>query len=430
MRWSTRRAPATTASTSASIRTWSSIRRIWGSTTASPSDRAAADRDHQPRSELRRPGQLPAGPHRHDLRRSDTATYLRGNHIIKFGGEFRRASVDRSRPIPAVHLSRPSRRFRPVRQLFNITLGDRGDNLLIPAVGLFVQDSIALGANVKLDVGLRYDFIGSPTEPDNKLVVFDAEGVALVSSDPASTRSTRTAATFSRVSASSGTRPATGPRRPCRVRRDDRPDQYRLRGRRRRQSAAGHAASTCPGNVKLELDSALTTAQASGLAPTTTNPDFQPARMQTWNVNVEKELGDTGVMVGYFGSHGDRLRIPITSTSSSMARGRIRELSATSPISPGATLGNITEVQSSSAGRTTRASGSPRTAGCRRACSSARLVHALEVDRHQLLRCHGRNNGRSEQFRPRGQRRAVGLRRPSSLQPQRHVRAALPRQLL
>jgi hypothetical protein len=24
---------------------------------------------------------------------SDTATYLRGNHIVKFGGEFRRASV-------------------------------------------------------------------------------------------------------------------------------------------------------------------------------------------------------------------------------------------------------------------------------------------------------------------------------------------------
>ena len=63
------------------------------------------------------------------------------------------------------------------------------------------------------------------------------------------------------------------------------------------------------GTVK--LDSALATAQASGLAPTTTNPDFQPGRMQTWNVNVEKELGATGVMVGYFGSYGDRLRIPV-----------------------------------------------------------------------------------------------------------------------
>ena len=33
--------------------------------------------------------------------------------------------------------------------------------------------------------------------------------------------------------------------------------------------------------------------------------------MQTWNVNVEREFGGTGVMVGYFGSHGDRQRIPI-----------------------------------------------------------------------------------------------------------------------
>jgi hypothetical protein len=63
---------------------------------------------------------------------------------------------------------------------FNITLGDRSADLFINALGTFVQDSITLGPRVKLDVGLRYDYIGSPTEPDNKIVVFDASKNALV----------------------------------------------------------------------------------------------------------------------------------------------------------------------------------------------------------------------------------------------------------
>jgi hypothetical protein len=96
----------------------------------------------------------------------------------------------------------------------------------------------------------------------------------------------------------------------------------------------------------VRLDSALATAQASGLAPTTTNPNFVPGRMQTWNVNVERELGATGVMVGYFGSYGDRLRIPININQFVNGVRPYPTLSATSPISPGAALGNITEVES------------------------------------------------------------------------------------
>ena len=72
--------------------------------------------------------------------------------------------------------------------------------------------------------------------------------------------------------------------------------------------------------------------------------------MQTWNVNVEREIGGMGVMVGYFGSHGDRQRIPINFESVRDAgrhrRVRIVRLSAASPILPDATLGNITESTS------------------------------------------------------------------------------------
>jgi hypothetical protein len=51
-------------------------------------------------------------------------------------------------------------------------------------------------------------------------------------------------------------------------------------------------------------------------------------------------------MVGYFGSYGDRLRIPININQFVNGVRPYPTLSATSPISPGAALGNITEVES------------------------------------------------------------------------------------
>jgi len=276
---------------------------------------------------------------------SDTATYLRGNHIIKFGGEFRRASVASFTNDPGTFTYPTVAAFQTgVGTLFNITLGDRSADLLIPAVGTFVQDSISLGANFKLDVGLRYDFIGSPTEPDNKLVVFDQAKDALVRLGSGVDQIHEAASDFQpRLGAIWNPTGGAG----MIVR-----GAYAVMINQTNTGYVGGSASNPPlatplnvaGNVK--LDSALATAQASGLAPTTTSPDFQPARMQTWNVNVEKELAQTGVMVGYFGSHGDRLRIPININQLTNNVRPFPTLSGTSPIAPGAVLNNITEVQS------------------------------------------------------------------------------------
>jgi hypothetical protein len=102
---------------------------------------------------------------------------------------------------------------------------------------------------------------------------------------------------------------------------------------------------TFAGNIR--LDNAAATALASGLAPQSVDPNFQSGRIQTWNVNVEQQIGPAlGVMVGYFGSHGDRLRI--TRNVNQFVNGvrPFPTLSRTSPILPGGALGNITETDS------------------------------------------------------------------------------------
>jgi hypothetical protein len=276
---------------------------------------------------------------------SDTATYLRGNHIIKFGGEYRRASVSSFTDDPGTFTyATPATFATGVGTLFNITLGDRSADLIIPALGGFVQDSVALGGNVKVDLGLRYDYIGSPTEPNNKLVVFDASKDALVRLGSGIDQIHKNGSDFQPRLGLIWNPTGNGD---LVVR-----SAYAVMVNQTNAGYIGGSAANPPlatplnfsGAVK--LDSALATAQAAGLAPTTTSPNFLPSRMQTWNVNVEKELVGNGVMVGYFGSYGDRLRIPVNINQFANGVRPYPTLSATSPISPGATLGNITEVQS------------------------------------------------------------------------------------
>ena len=102
---------------------------------------------------------------------------------------------------------------------------------------------------------------------------------------------------------------------------------------------------TFTGNIR--LDSAATTAAAAGIAPVSINPDFEGGRVQSYNVNVERQIGSRlGVMVGYFGSSGDRLRIATNLNQFVNGVRPYPTLSPTSPILPGSPLGNITEVNS------------------------------------------------------------------------------------
>ena len=55
---------------------------------------------------------------------------------------------------------------------------------------------------------------------------------------------------------------------------------------------------------------ARTIAGLAGLAPNTVDLGFNNAYVQSWNLNIQRELGrDLGMTVGYFGAKGTHLRI-------------------------------------------------------------------------------------------------------------------------
>src|SRR5262249_53390226 len=68
-------------------------------------------------------------------------------------------------------------------------------------------------------------------------------------------------------------------------------------------SCAGRAGS-------IRLDNAITVAGPAGLAPQSVDAGFRNPTIQSWNVNVQREVyRNMTLTVGYFGSKGDHLRI-------------------------------------------------------------------------------------------------------------------------
>jgi hypothetical protein len=285
----------------------------------------------------------------------DTATYLHGNQVIKFGGEFRRVHHNSVNGDPGRFTYPSVAAFQHgFGSALSLTLGGLTYDAYVNALGAFVQDSVSLGSRVKLDLGLRYDSLPSPTEGNDKLVRFDPSSLSLIRiGSNGFTQVTKNGSDFEPRLGLVWTPKADGK---LAVRgayavmvnqsntgyfvgeANNPPLVTPLSG-----SASGSAAS----NIMLE--NALSGAGASALAPSFTDPNFLPGRLQTWNVNVEQQFGGTGVMVGYFGSHGDRQRIPINLNQFTTPGGTVRPypaLSASSPILPGATLGNITESTS------------------------------------------------------------------------------------
>jgi hypothetical protein len=303
------------------------------------------------------PGGFPSGREVTTMAVADTATYLHGNHIVKFGGEMRRVKHFNFSDDPGRFTYPSVAAFQQgLGSAFSITLGTQAYNAYVNAIGAFVQDSISLGSNLKMDLGLRYDYLPSPTEQDNELVTFDPSTRSLlqINGPGGFTQVTKNGSDF---------QPRLG------VIWNPKGDgKTVVRGAYAvmvNQSNTGYfsgetgnppivtplsaqANGTATSNILLENAIGSAGAAASA-APSFTDPNFLPSRMQSWNVNVEREIGATGVMAGYFGSHGDRQRIPINFNQFIVPGGTARPfpaLSAASPILPGAGLGNMTEQTS------------------------------------------------------------------------------------
>ena len=276
---------------------------------------------------------------------SDALSYLRGRHSFKLGGEWRRFENKNFNSDPGDFRYASLADFQAGRgNSFAIILGDRPSDVVEQAMGLFARDSFRASSNLTLELGLRFDRNMAPTDTQDRFVVFDAATGSLM----------RVGSGRDVYESSNNLQPRVGiVWDPFKDGKTSVRAAYAIMADQPVTNVVTPTSANPPLATPLSfagairLDNAVTTARASGLSPASVSPDFRSARVQTWNVNLQREIGGSlGVMVGYFGSKGDRLRISRNLNQFVNGVRPFPTLSASSPILPSSALGNITEIAS------------------------------------------------------------------------------------
>ncbi len=285
---------------------------------------------------------------------SDTATYTVGRHSIKFGGEFRRfLNVNFSQDTGSIGFNTVANFQAGRANSYAITPTRTSNRLYVNAVGAFVQDAWKVTPRLTAELGLRYEWNGSPLDGSNRLVVFDLPTASLFRVGTNGYGNSPYRQNFNYEPRLGFAYDVFGDNRTV------------LRG------AYGYMADQPETNVvsglngnppfasRVSYSSATTTiplatlyraAAASGIGITGVQRDLHNAYTETFNLNVQQAL-PFGVVAsaGYYGSVGKHLRTPLNVNQPNAAGVRpFTAVSASSPISPGANISgvNITQVSS------------------------------------------------------------------------------------
>ncbi len=284
---------------------------------------------------------------------SDTATYLRGKHSIKFGGEFRRfLGANSNGDIGAITYASTLGNFaNDTATGFSIQPTVFSNRIYVNAAGAFVQDNFKLNERLTLEYGFRFEWNGTPTEGKNRIAIFDPSTVSLIQ--------VGTNGVGSAYKQNYNYEPRLG-------------FAYDVFGTGRTVLRGGYGymadqpvsgtiggvTSNAPfsssvsysnASAPIPVGSLLASALTNGLAIGSVNPNFRNAYTQTYNLNVQQQLpGGIVTSLGYYGSVGRHLRA--RTNRNQPVNGGARpylKLSATSPIARGAASNsNIAEVNS------------------------------------------------------------------------------------
>ena len=278
---------------------------------------------------------------------SDTLNYLRGNHSFKFGGEARRF-YNNNFTLDTGTFTFPNVNsfINGNANAFSVTLGDRSSAIIQNALGFYVQDNYKVRPNLTLELGLRYDWNMTPTERFNRFVVFDPATRSLIQVgsgiddvyeennknfqprvgiawDPFNDGKTSIRAAYAILT----DQPVTNVVTPL--------------------TSNPPLARPLTFTGLIHFDDAEETAGLAGLAPSNVVHDFDNAYTQSWNLNIQRELGrDLAVTIGYFGTKGTHLRISRNINQPINGVRPFPSVSLSSPIRAGATLNNIVQIES------------------------------------------------------------------------------------
>jgi Carboxypeptidase regulatory-like domain/TonB dependent receptor len=277
----------------------------------------------------------------------DTVSSFYGRHSIKIGGEYRQFLNNNFRlGSGAFNFASVAAFVADNANSFSVTLGSQSSAIAQGALGFFAQDDYKWRPNVTLELGLRYDWNMTPSERYDRFIVFKPQNASIVrlGRDDSeiyhqNTRNFQPRVGFAWDPFKDGKTAVRG--------------AYGIFVNQPITNVVAGTAGNPPlaspliysGTIGFE--NAINLAQAAGLAPMTVDRGFDNAYLQSWNLNVQREVSPgLAVLAGYFGSAATHLTL---SRNINQPVGGLRpypSVSASSQILPGVPLGNITQMES------------------------------------------------------------------------------------
>jgi hypothetical protein len=283
---------------------------------------------------------------------SDTLSWVHGNHIVKFGGEFRRQNSDNYSATPGT-FGFPSIAAFIADQgnSFTVTDSNRSNRTYGSSLGAFVTDTWKLRPTFSITLGVRYDWYGTPTEAENRFTVFNPTtdtlnqvgqpgGPGLAYQQSALNFQPRVGFVWDpfkdgKTVIRSGYAIMT-----------DQPSLGLVTGLAGNPPNAFPISYTPPAGSFVTLENAFPLANGS-VAPVSVAHNYHDAYVSEWNFNLERQLGkDYGLTLSYVGSKGTDLNIERNYNQLVNGVRPYAALSSSSPIFPGKPLTNIDVYES------------------------------------------------------------------------------------
>jgi outer membrane receptor protein involved in Fe transport len=276
---------------------------------------------------------------------SDTLNYLHGRHSLKFGGEFRRMTNNNfASDTGTLSFTNVAGFAAGTPTGFTLSPGNNPSRIAVNNLGFFVQDSWKTTKRLTLELGLRYDWNATPTEAQDRFVNFIAATDSLVQvSSPykQNNKNFQPRLGFAYDVFGSGKTVVRG----AYAILTDQPITGLVTGLTN-NPPLGNPLSFVGGGAKPTTTYAtlLADAKGNGLAPIVVDPNFDNSYIESYNLNIQQQVTNNwSVMTGYFGSAGRHLRTRINENQLVNGVRPFAHLSASSPILPGATVGNISD---------------------------------------------------------------------------------------
>jgi len=278
----------------------------------------------------------------------DTVSWVRGNHTIRFGGEYRQTIANSYTQTPGTFAFPSINTFiLDQANAFTTNSSNRAARIYTPSAGAFIQDAYKVSQRLTLNLGLRYDWNGTPYDTRNHFVVFDPTTVSLVQvgvGNGPQNAYNQSALNFQPRAGFAWDAFGNG--------RTVVRSAYAIFVDQPSNGVVINLVSNPPFSVPLSysptaavpfvsFSNAYNFASGS-VSPTSVSHNYRNGYVQSWNFNLQQQVSQTvGITASYVGSKGTNLNLARNYNQPINGVRPYRALSASSPITPGSALGNI-----------------------------------------------------------------------------------------